>query len=182
MEIQKKLENKKEIANEMNKQFAGTGAKLASKLESAETNFKDYLQYPNPNHERIILNRITEPEVGTLILEIDVSKSLGIDDIPPIIVKWCAPVLIPILTTLFNKCLVCGIYPDSLKVARVRPIYKGDNKDKNDASSYRPISILTQFNQIFEKLIRNRLYDFVKTNYIGNNLVFVLRTLQNILS
>jgi hypothetical protein len=27
---------------------------------------------------------------------------------------------------------------------------------------YRPVSILSQINRIFEKLLRNRLYDFIK--------------------
>ena len=63
-------------------------------------------------------------------------------------------------TLLFNKCLVSGIYPDSLKIAKVIPIFKGG--DKNDPSSYQPISILSQINRIFEKLLRDRLYDFMK--------------------
>ena len=52
------------------------------------------------------------------------------------------------------------LYPDSLKIARVKPIFKGGNK--NDSTLYRPISILTQINRIFEKLLRDRLYAFVK--------------------
>ena len=79
---------------------------------------------------------------------------------PPKILKWGAHVLIPILTKLFNKCLLGGIYPDSLKIARVKPIFKGGIK--NQIPSYRPISILTQINRIFEKILRDRLYDFVK--------------------
>ena len=66
----------------------------------------------------------------------------------------------PILTKLFNMCLLGGIYPDSLKIARVIPIFKGGNR--NESTLYRPISILTQINRIFEKLLRDRLYDFVK--------------------
>ena len=38
------------------------------------------------------------------------------------------------------------------------PIYKGGTK--NDKSSYRPISILTQLNRIFEKLLYDRLFSF----------------------
>ena len=61
---------------------------------------------------------------------------------------------------MFNKCILSGVYPDSLKIARVIPIFKGG--DKNDISAYRPISILTQINRIFEKLLRDRLYSFFK--------------------
>ena len=57
-------------------------------------------------------------------------------------------------------CILGGIYPDSLKIARVIPIFKGGNK--NESTLYRPISILSQINRILEKLLRDRLYDFVK--------------------
>ena len=158
----KKLDNRSDIANEMNKQFSEMGAKLASKLDTPEKNFVDFLEYPNPNNIRMILRMIPESEVDKLIRELDATKSVGIDGIPPKLVKWAISLLVPILTRLFNKCLVSGIYPDKLKIARVRPIYKGNNKNKNDPSSYRPISILSQFNRILEKIIRDRLYDFIK--------------------
>ena len=154
----KKLNNKTDIANVMNRQFSEMGAKLADKLDPPETHFTDYLLYPNPNHERIILHPTTKSEVDKLIQELDEGKSFL--QIPPKIVKWSATLLSPILTKCFNKCLLRGIYPDSLKIARVKPIFKGGNK--NETASYRPISILSQFNRIFEKLLRDRLYDFVK--------------------
>ena len=53
------------------------------------------------------------------------------------------------------------VYPDSLKLARVTPVFKGGNNNKNETTSYRPISILTQINRIFEKLLRDRLYSFL---------------------
>merc|ERR1712055_1019448 len=63
------------------------------------------------------------------------------------------------LTKLFNKRIEEGVYPDRLKLARVIPIFKGGNQ--NETTSYRPISILSQINRIFEKLLRDRLYDFL---------------------
>ena len=98
--------------------------------------------------------------MSLLINDLDTNKSVGIDEISPKIVKWSAPLIVPLLTNILNKCMVAGIYPDSLKIARVIPIFKGGNK--NDTSSYRPISILTQINRIFEKLLRDRLYEFFK--------------------
>jgi len=154
------VQDEPKIANEMNRQLSETGAKLALQLEPTEKLFTDYLQFPNPNKDRLILHPITEAEVSLLIQDLDIGKSVGIDEISPKIVKWSAPLLVPVLTNIFNKCLVSGIYPDSLKIARVIPIFKGG--DKNDTSSYRPISILTQINRVFEKLLRDRLYDFFK--------------------
>ena len=46
-----KIQNKTEIANEMNRRFCQMGADLADKLPYTEAQFSDYLQTPNPNHE-----------------------------------------------------------------------------------------------------------------------------------
>ena len=154
----KKVKCKTEIANAMNRQFTEMGSKLAEKLNPTNTNFMEYLE--SPNRDSIFLKKIIEVEVEKLFQEIDISKAVGIDEIPPKVLKWGAAIFIPILTKIFNKCIDEGIYPDSLKIARVTPVFKGG--DKNDTSSYRPISILTQFNRIFEKLLRDRLFNFLE--------------------
>ena len=138
-----KITNKKKIADEMNRQFAEMGANLASKLPPTDANFTDYLPSPNPNHERFVLHSVPESKVGKLIEELDEGKGLGVDKIPPKLIKWGAHVLIPVLTKLFNKCLLGGIYPDGLKTARMKPIFKGGLK--NLIPSYRPISISVFF-------------------------------------
>ena len=78
-----KVVDKNNIANEMNKEFSNMGANLAEKLETTSAHFSDFLQYPNPHKDRLILHSVTELEVSTLIDELDVSKSVGIDEIPP---------------------------------------------------------------------------------------------------
>ena len=144
----------------MNQQFCQMGANLANELSPTTANFSDYLPFPNPNQKRFILHPALESEVEKEARELDPSKSCGFFDISPKIIKWSATLLAPILTKLLNMCFLGGIYPDSLKIARVKPIFKGGNK--NESTLYRPISILSQINRIFEKLLRDRLYDFVK--------------------
>ena len=41
-----------------------------------------------------------------------------------------------------------GIFPDDLKITKVTPIYKAD--DKSDLSNYRPISVLSRFAKNFQ--------------------------------
>jgi len=45
-----------------------------------------------------------------------------------------------------------------MKIAKVAPIYK--KGEKNDLNNYRPISVLTQFNQLFERLLSKRFLSF----------------------
>ena len=59
------------------------------------------------------------------------------------------------LTYISNKNLFTGVFPDRLKYASVRPLFKKGNE--KDMSSYRPISILTSFSIIFEKVMHTWL-------------------------
>ena len=55
-----------------------------------------------------------------------------------------------------------GIYPDELKIAKIKPIFKkGDNKD---FTNYRPISLLPSISKIFERVIYNQLYSYFNDN------------------
>ena len=89
---------------------------------------------------------------------------MGYDNIPPKIIKWAPHLFGPILLSIFNKCLHLGYYPNAMKVARVVPIHKGG--DINDINNYRPISVLTQFNRLFERILASRLMDFFEKNEI----------------
>lgn len=58
-----------------------------------------------------------------------------------------------------NKSLASGVYPDMLKVARVTPVYKGGSRELS--GSYRPISVLSAINKVYETVLANRLKGFL---------------------
>jgi hypothetical protein len=60
--------------------------------------------------------------------------------------------------------LSLGIFPDRLKYAEIKPLFK--DGCKNDPSNYRPISLLTTFSKNFEKIIWSRLNWHVYDNNI----------------
>ena len=53
------------------------------------------------------------------------------------------------LADLFNLSFMTGIFPSLLKTAKVVPVFKKDSK--LDYSNYRPISLLSNIEQILEK-------------------------------
>ena len=57
-----------------------------------------------------------------------------------------------------------GVFPDRLKYASIRPLFKKGNE--KDMSSYRPISILTSFSKIFEKVMHTRLLEHLTDHNI----------------
>ena len=94
-------------------------------------------------------------------------------DIETKFIKYAIPVISIFESDLFNFCLIEGVYPDSLKVAEVIPIFKKGKQDK--ATNYRPISLLSQFNKIFEKLLYSRIYSYLVRYDLLNNYKFGFR-------
>jgi hypothetical protein len=60
--------------------------------------------------------------------------------------------------------LSSDIFPTQLKFAEVKPILKKGNKKVS--SNYRPLSLLTSFSKIFEKVIYNRIFYHINHNNI----------------
>ena len=57
-----------------------------------------------------------------------------------------------------------GVYLSKLKMAKIIPIFK--HGDSLDANNYRPISLLSNFNKIFEKLMCKRMESFIEASNI----------------
>jgi len=125
----------------------------------------------------ILLDPITETEVVNLISTFDDKKSAGSDNIPSCLLKWANQIIAPILAKMFNKFYEIGKYPDELKIARVTPLHK--KGDKTYVDNYRPISVLTQINKVFEKLIHSRLMNFINDHKILKNHQFGFRKNHN---
>lgn len=77
--------------------------------------------------------------------------SCGHDDISCILVKELKSEISEPLTFIINQSISQGIFPDSLKVAKVKALFK--KGDPKDPTNYRPISLLTAFSKIFEKVL-----------------------------
>ena len=58
--------------------------------------------------------------------------------------------------------LYTGIFPDCLKIAVVKPLYK--KGDKTCMTNYRPIPLLTVFIKVLEKAMHSRLNQHLHTN------------------
>ena len=91
-------------------------------------------------------------------------KLCNLDEISSRIVKISAPYVLSLLTYIFNKVLSTGIFPERLQFSEVRPLFK--KGDITEFSNYRPISLLTSFSKIIEKIIFKRLCNYLNDNNI----------------
>jgi hypothetical protein len=81
-------------------------------------------------------------------------KSSNYDEITSKILKTFASFSHP-LSYINNHSLHTGIFPDSLQIAVVKPLYmKGD---KTSIKNYRPISLLPVFSKVLEKAMHSRV-------------------------
>ncbi len=131
--------------------------------------FKKYM--PESNSAAIDDMDFLVEDVNYIISQLHNNKSTYFS---PRVLKLVSQSLSPMLTSLFNKCRKDGYFPNELKIAKVIPLYK--NKGKiSEISNYRPISMLSVFSKIFEKLIQKQLNHFLDSNEIMNHSQYGFR-------
>ena len=74
-------------------------------------------------------------------------SSYGHDCLSNILIKRVLNVLIEPLTFLINQSLSTGIFPNELKISRVKPLYKSGNASL--LLNYRPISVLSSISKVY---------------------------------
>ena len=66
-----------------------------------------------------------------------------------------------------------GYFPENLKVGCITPIFKGGEKDK--VNNYRPVCSLSSLSKIIEKVIANRMVNFLEDSDILSKTQFGFR-------
>ena len=189
------ITNHQTIADEFNKYFANVGKSIADLItpgSSIKSYSNSYVWSSNKAKNSIFLSPCSPPEVYNEIAKLKIKKALRTSDIETKFIKFSNPVISKFVRDLFNFCLIEGAYPDSLKVAEVIPISKKGEQDKT--TNYRPITLLSQFNKIYEKLLYSRIYFYLlrydllsecqfgyrknsSTNFIVNKICTVMKFL-----
>ena len=105
---------------------------------------------------------ISESEVKKLLQNLDPSKSPGVDNIHPRILKEAAENLASPLTHLFNLSMRTGEIPEDWKSANITPLHKKGKKD--DRKNYRPVSLTSICCKLIEKIIRREINSHMNNN------------------
>ena len=157
----KLITDKRSIADQFNKYFTDIGPKLASEISVGKKDkFKDFLKNKVPTSFEFSL--INANDVSKIISKMKKKSSSGHDGISSKLLHQICPAIVSPLTTIINQSLYNGIFPDSLKLAKVLPLFKKGNEKL--FNNYRPISLLPTISKVFEKVVFKQLYNYCESN------------------
>lgn len=152
-----------EVAEVFNSFFVNIGKKQKSKIDSSFQILTDFYVC-----ESFFLYPTDLEEVKRVVMSLKSSKSSGMDEVSSSLLKECSDLLAVPLVHIINFSFSCGLFPSKLKIAIVKPVHKKSSKQACD--NYRPISILSTFSKVFEKIVVNRLLLFFdKYNVLFSN-------------
>ena len=152
------------IAESFNDYFANVASNLKENInnrtEQGPVNaYQEYLKEPVPNSMYV---REVEPgEVYSIIKNFKNKATLD-SKISALKIANTSFNFTHTLAKIINSSFSEGVFPTQHKTARVAPVHKGGTK--TDVTNYRPISLLTSFSKIYEKLMHNRIMDFLESN------------------
>lgn len=144
--------------------FATVGERLANSILTeighSEQSLAASVCTSNAPPKSFFLSPTDPGEVETMIRNLKNGSAPGLDGFSNELVKSIRDKISMPLTTIFNLSLSTGCFPDAWKIAAVTPIHKDGSKDC--PTNYRPISLLSVFSKILEKLVNNRLVSFLE--------------------
>ena len=159
-----------DIVNILNETFSSVGSRISQGFVDT-ANFENYLSgnymgsfYSNPTSSFF---------VNKMIMSLK-NKSCAIHSLPVLVLKYISDIVSPILSMLINRSISEGVFPQSLKLARITPLFKGGNA--SDVKNYRPISILPLFSKLFERAMYDRLYAYLEHHNILSTCQYGFRS------
>ena len=157
--------NKQEAAEFFNNHFSNvfktskSQVKLDTVHKSAITTFTSSKLKPDTMYE---IPPISEDFILKQLKNLNTTKSTGLDEIGPRILKLSSEIIAKPLSHIFNLSIRKGWFPNNLKHAKIIPIHKKGST--HDVNNYRPISILPTLSKILERHIASNLARFLEEN------------------
>ena len=148
------------IAEAFNDYFTNIAQKLKDKLGHPSTSHS-----PEPSGYKftptMFPDKVTQEEIHKIIKNLK-EKATSDTSIGPL--KAVSYTLSPVLQHLIDASMEQGIFPTQLKVAKVIPLFKSGSRTQ--ITNYRPISLLSSFSKIYEKVMHARLTAHLATKKI----------------
>ena len=143
------------ISDRFNSFFANIGLEISNKIDmnNSDISVEHFLQ--NEIHSTFNFKHVSTSEVFGVLKRLKPKLSTGHDKLSTGFIKKISNEIAYPLTVLINDSLRKGIFPSSLKLAKVVPLHKKDSED--NFNNYRPISLLPAFSKIYENIVHLQL-------------------------
>ncbi|XP_050509197.1 uncharacterized protein LOC114345645 [Diabrotica virgifera virgifera] len=135
-----------------------------------------YRNYPSPS-KSFCFRPVVEDEISQIIKSLNNSNCKDVHEINSKILKETHQIVLTPFTHLINLILSTGVFPEALKYSKVLPIYK--KGDSSKADNYRPISIVSTFGKVIEKVIKQQLYSYFESKSYFSNSQYGFRSARS---
>lgn len=161
------ITDNKNMANILNEHFISISEKSIQKHDN-DSNYNYFTPYVKNCLNSFAFFPIDEKQIISEIKLLKEGKSTGVDNIETNFIKNINEQIASILTHIFNLSLETGTFPLAFKKGIVVPLHKGG--DDMNPDHYRPIALLPVISKLFEKIVSDRITDFLnKTNFFSEN-------------
>lgn len=161
----------KKIASYFNTFFTTVASTLVSKLPYAEKifstdsyHFRNFYRSRGLTENNFRLVEVSEEYIFSVIMRLGVNKSTGLDCLPARFIIDGAPILKGPITHVINLSISTSEVPEGFKEARVKPLYKKNNRQ--EVGNYRPVSILNIISKVLERAVYDQLSDYLRLNNV----------------
>ena len=143
-----------DIARQLNAYFSNIGKQISESCSDINSNPSEWLR---GNYCHSFVFQLSPPDVYKVLMSLK-NKQCNVNSIPVRVYKYVAKIISPIFSILINKSVFNSVFPESLKLPRVVPLFKGCERCKME--NYRPISVLSIVSKIFERVVYKQLYGY----------------------
>ena len=156
------VKDKTIIAESFNDYFSKIGHETGQNVPSTDVNYSDFLSNQHPYS--MFIDPVVPCDITNTAHKLKSKSSFGHDEISTKLLKKTINNITLPITHIVNRSFITGIVPDQMKIAKVVPVFK--SSDRSSIKNYRPISLLTSFSKLLEKIMYDKVMNFLNANNI----------------
>ena len=166
-ENNKVIKDRKNVANTLNEYFISIAEYTASRqdieisISEIINKYENHISMQNMRNKKLNSTFTFEKTTSTNIRQLNSRKPMGIDTIPPKIIKILNDNICDNIESIVNSMIIQLLFPGQAKVSSITPVFKKDNR--MEKKNCRPISVLSCLSKVLEKIIFQQM-----GTYFGN--------------
>ncbi len=163
------------MAEALNDFFTNAASLIVDQIPPTDRPPPNTLNEPEVIHPLFSLTNspVTRSEIAEIFKLLQDKKTQDYCGISINFIKNFSDQLVMPLQHIINLSFETSVVPNQMKIAKVIPLFKSG--DPLSMDNYRPISLLSSFSKILEKIVANRLCNYLETNNLLSTSQFGFR-------